>query len=39
MSSSKSKHQRVRHKIRLKWKHRAERKKKAAKAAAGTKKK
>jgi len=39
MARSKSKHRRVRHTIRLKWKHRAERKKAAAKAGGGSKKK
>ena len=41
MARSKSKHQRVRSKIRLKWKARSDRKKAAAKlaAAAGKKKK
>jgi hypothetical protein len=39
MARSKSKHQRVRHTIRLKWKKRLERKKAAAKAAAPKKKK
>ncbi len=40
MANSKSKHRRVRSKIRLKWKKRADRKKVAAKAAAaGAKKK
>jgi len=38
MARSKSKHRRVRHTIRLKWKHRAERKKKAAKESGGKKK-
>ena len=39
MANSKSKHRRVRSKIRLKWKKRAERKKAAVKAAASTGKK
>ncbi|MFZ5445756.1 MAG: aminopeptidase [Myxococcota bacterium] len=39
MANSKSKHRRVRSKIRLKWKKRLERKKAAAKAAGGKKKK
>ena len=39
MAKSKSKHMRVRHKIRLKWKKRRERKKAAEKATAGKKKK
>lgn len=39
MANSKSKHRRVRSKIRLKWKKRLERKKAAAKATAGKKKK
>jgi hypothetical protein len=39
MANSKSKHRRVRSKIRLKWKKRRERKKAAVKAAAGSKKK
>jgi hypothetical protein len=38
MANSKSKHQRVRHKIRLKWKKRRERKKAAEKAAGAAKK-
>lgn len=36
MANSKSKHRRVRSKIRLKWKKRADRKKEAAKVAAAT---
>jgi hypothetical protein len=39
MANSKSKHRRVRSKIRLKWKRRLDRKKIAAKAAAATGKK
>ncbi|MFO0597406.1 MAG: aminopeptidase [Myxococcaceae bacterium] len=39
MANSKSKHRRVRSKIRLKWKKRLERKKAAAKAAASSGKK
>lgn len=39
MANSKSKHRRVRSKIRLKWKKRLERKKAAAKAATAGKKK
>lgn len=39
MARSKSKHMRVRHKIRLAWKKRLERKKAAAKAATTTSKK
>lgn len=39
MARSKSKHMRVRHKIRLKWKKRLERKKAAAKTAASSGKK
>ncbi len=39
MANSKSKHRRVRSKIRLKWKRRANRKKAAAKAATTGKKK
>ena len=39
MANSKSKHRRVRSKIRLKWKKRAERKKVAVKAASTGKKK
>lgn len=39
MANSKSKHRRVRSKIRLKWKRRRDRKKAAAKAAEGGKKK
>jgi hypothetical protein len=39
MANSKSKHRRVRSKIRLKWKKRAERKKAAVKAASTGKKK
>lgn len=39
MANSKSKHRRVRSKIRAKWKRRADRKKAAAKAATSTKKK
>ncbi len=39
MANSNSKHRRVRSKIRLKWKKRAERKKAAAKAAPAAKKK
>jgi hypothetical protein len=39
MANSKSKHRRVRSKIRLKWKRRANRKKAAAKAATTSKKK
>ncbi|MEW6430766.1 MAG: aminopeptidase [Myxococcota bacterium] len=38
MAKSKSKHRRVRHAIRLKWKRRRERKKAAEKAAGGSKK-
>lgn len=39
MAKSKSKHRRVRHTIRLKWKRRLDRKKAAAKAAGAKKKK
>jgi hypothetical protein len=39
MARSKSKHMRVRHKIRLKWKKRLARKKAAVKAAPASKKK
>lgn len=38
MAKSKSKHRRVRHTIRLKWKRRRDRKKAAEKAAGGTRK-
>jgi hypothetical protein len=39
MASSKSKHRRVQHRIKLRWKKRLERKKAAEKAAGGKKKK